>query len=236
MALVHLNCPNCKAALEVDNGLEVATCLYCDSQFLLKRPAAYPSSPPAQATPYAPAAPIPRKKKRVGSTIAIIIGLLFLAVFVSDALDDENTNGPTEDRVITSQEFISAAQKAGYTMIIEDDYDGFGTYWAGAHKFAEGVVQKEGNEIYVIDYTHDKTVHNSKIEYGLYVDEVKKIDGYSKSDSGSNYAFQANAGDARVGIAYRIGEVNLYVVADAEYREEILAFFDAIGFGVEMPQ
>ena len=229
MALVNLNCPNCNGKTEVDDSREFATCMYCNSKmFINSASRSYPAPPPPMPyTPAAPAVPVVKKKKR-GGLIAIIIGIIiFIAIIVPK-------EGGNDERVIRSQDFISAGQKAGYTMIIEDDYDGFGTYWAGAHKFAEGVVQKEGNEIYVIDYTRDKTIHNSKIEYQLYVDKVKEMGGKSNSNSGSNYEFQVNSSDKRFGIAYRIGDVNLYVVADAEYKDEIMAFFDAIGFGVEI--
>jgi hypothetical protein len=136
--------------------------------------------------------------------------------------------------VLHHDDFIGAAEKAGYTIIIEEDYDGFDTYWAGAHKFAPGVVEKEGNEIYVIDYTRDASIHNAKVEFILYVDKVKEIGGTEAKGSGDDYEFQANSSDTRFGVAYRIGSVNMYVVADAEYKNEILAFLKAMDFGIDI--
>ena len=143
-------------------------------------------------------------------------------------------SNPVGGLVLHHDDFINAAEKAGYTIIIEDDYDGFNTYWAGAHKFEPGAVEKEGNEIYVIDYTLDSTIHNAKVEFNLYVDKVTEIGGIEVTGSGNDYEYQANSSDTRFGVAYRIGMVNMYVVADAEYKSEILAFLRAMDFGIEI--
>ncbi|MCL2036814.1 MAG: hypothetical protein FWG83_05460 [Oscillospiraceae bacterium] len=245
--LINLKCPNCQGAADVDDSKESATCKFCGSKILIASHLPGGNSG-ANQTPVNVYVQQGKKSVIQGCIImlvifaVVIITMGILAVVLNK--DDEDSNPISEkngeittksgEPVINSENFISAASKMGYTMIIEEDYDGFNTYWAGAHKFAEGVIEKEGNEIYVIDYTKDATIHNSKIEYLLYVDKVKEMGGISNSESGSGYEYQVNSSETRFGIAYRIGDVNLYVVADAEYKDEILAFFDAIGFGVKI--
>ena len=137
--------------------------------------------------------------------------------------------------VLEAETFIAAAQKAGYTIIIEDDYDGFNTYWAGAHKFAEDeTVFKEGNEIYVIDYTKDATLHNARVEYNLYLDKVKEVGGKVVKDEGDEWQYQVNIGETQVAVTYRISDINMYCVAPVEYTDEILAFFAAMDFGIKV--
>jgi len=221
-----------------------------------------PAPPPFSSAPFVPhhvpPTPSPVKKSNAtGCILFAVIVFVFLSIgfftMIFEALDDiadnfpptSGDNGPVnppppvnnnndDDRIITADEFIVAAQKMGYFMIIEEDYDGFNTYWAGAHLFAEGVEQVEGNHIYVIDYTKDTTERNAKVEYILYVKEVKEFGGKENSGSGSNYEFQVNSSEEGFGIAYRVGDVNLFVTAPAEYKDEIMAFFVAIGFGVEV--
>jgi len=142
--------------------------------------------------------------------------------------------GSSTKEILAAQKFIGASEDAGYTMIIEEDYDGYGTYWAGAFEFAEGVEKVEDNEIYKIDYTKDQSVYNAEIEYANYVDEVKEIGGKQNSGSGKNYSFQVNSSSTEFGIAFRVEEVNLFVVAPAEYKDEILKFFKDIGYGVKI--
>ena len=137
-------------------------------------------------------------------------------------------------KVLNAKNFISKAESAKYTIIIEEDYDDFGTYWAGAHKFAAGVEKIEGKEIYVIDYTRDVSVYNAEIEYLDYVDEVKQIGGNSNSGSGKNYEFQINSSATKFGIALRVEDVNLFVVAGAEYKDEILKFFKNVGYELKV--
>ena len=252
MALITLTCPNCSGKAEVDDSRESAICPYCNTKFLLDHPptrsADRPQLNPVPQMPPNVAAAAQGVKKAATGCFAAIFGffalciiLIIVAAIFSKKTDSRETAGRetaaetviTGDPVINADDFIRAAKKAGYTMVIEDDYDGFGTYWAGAHKFAEGAVQKEGNEIYVIDYTRDASVYNSKVEYNLYVAKVNEIGGDSFSDSGSGYQLQVGSSDTKFGIAYRIGDVNLFVVADAKYKQEITAFFDAIGFSVE---
>ena len=135
---------------------------------------------------------------------------------------------------LTAAEFNSAAAKAGYFLIIEDDYDGAGTYWSGAFKFAPGVEKIEDNEIYVIDYTLDKSVQNSKTEYNKYVSNVYELgtSGYSGSDTGSDTQYVVRTGNGQFGVAYRHKEVNLYVIAPVEYKSEIVSFFDTLGYKI----
>jgi len=248
MALIPLTCPNCRGKAEVNDCREFATCQYCGSKIILNRPAtvAPPAPPPPTVypSPPPPNAPVVVKPDVLMAgcrTIMVGCGVVFacfiLLVVVGALLgDSDRPSVSTVDPVIQAQDFIRAAEKAGYTVIVEDDYDGHGTYWAGAHKFADGAEKKEGNEIYVIDYTRDKSKHNSKIEYAKYVAKVDEIGGNSHSDSGSDHQFQVNSSATRFGIAYRIGDVNLYVNAGAEHKDEITAFFDAIGFCVEAKQ
>ena len=144
-------------------------------------------------------------------------------------------NTGNNEVVLLAETFIAAAEKAGYTVIIEDDYDGFKTYWAGAHKFAEGeTVLKEGNEIYVIDYTKDATIHNARVEYNLYLDKIQEVGGRVVKADGNDWQYQVNIGDEKIGVTYRIGDINLYCVADVEYADEILAFFAAMDFGINV--
>ena len=195
-----------------------------------------------------------RRNKNIASIIIVCAVILFMLASCSDIFGGgssrERAGGSNRSSdtgaasspggsgnsglVLHHDDFINAAKKAGYTIIIEDDYDGFNTYWAGAHKFAPGEVEKEGNEIYVIDYTRDATIHNAKVEFILYVDKVKEIGGVSVTGSGDDYEYQANSSDTRFGVAYRIGDINMYVVADAEYKNEILAFLKAMDFGIEI--
>jgi len=142
--------------------------------------------------------------------------------------------GSNNKEILASKKFISAAESADYTMIIEEDYDGYGTYWAGAFKFAEGVEKEEDNEIYKIDYTKDQSVYNAEVEYENYIDEVKEIGGKQNSGSGKNYSFHVNSSSTEFGIAFRVEEVNLFVVAPAEYKDEILKFFKDIGYEVKI--
>lgn len=167
------------------------------------------------------------KKRKLGVFIfAVIIGIISIVV-------------PTmkKSHVVTdSATFIEYAEAAGYFMIIEDDYDSFHTYWAGAHKFLPLVNKVEGNEEYVIDYTRDANITNAKVEYNIYVDNVINIGGISRtggSDS-SNIQYQINSNSLKFGIAYRNGQVNYYVVAPAQYKAEIIAFFALLGIDAKI--
>jgi hypothetical protein len=247
MALIQLTCPSCNGKLEADDAFETATCMFCTTQVIIKAPAPPPPPPinvVMQPPPVQHTTVVKYKRKSGGITgfVFAVIVLFFAFVVVRgiltevdiDSLNNNNNqnNQSGTGRVISENDFISAAEKAGFTIIIEEDYDGFGTYWAGAHLFAEGVIEKEGNEIYVIDYTRDLTVYNAKVEYRLYVSNVKEFGGEEHSGSGADYEFQVNSSDTGFGIAYRVGDVNMYVTAPPEHKEKILSFFDAIGFGV----
>jgi hypothetical protein len=100
----------------------------------------------------------------------------------------------------------------------------------GAHKFAEGVTQAEGNEIYVIDHTIDTSVNNAEKEYNNYVNKVTAIGGSSKHLSGLNYEMQVNGSKTTYGVALRVNKMNLFVVAPAAYKTEINAFFKSLGY------
>jgi DNA-directed RNA polymerase subunit RPC12/RpoP len=236
MALIQLNCPNCHGKVEVDESLTTATCIYCQTQVLIKPPGGG-FQQPVKVVVQQTAPPAKKGGCSVAAIVTVVIIVIGIAVAVSMFAERESYNPHTGAPVISAEHFIDAAQKAGYYIIIEEDYDGFGTYWAGAHLFAEGeTVKKEGNEIYVIDYTRDSTIHNARVEFLLYVKNVKEFGGISNSGTGNDYEFQVNSSDTGFGIAYRIGDVNLYVTAppDAEHKAKILAFFDAIGFGVSL--
>jgi hypothetical protein len=134
--------------------------------------------------------------------------------------------------VLTPLEFTAAALKAGYAVDRDENYDGFFTLWVGAMRFDDGVEQVWGNHTLYIGYTQDRSVSNARIEYNNYVGDVKAVGGKEASGSGVDYQWQFNMSEYQIGIAYRIGDVNMFVVADIKYADEVLAFFDAIGFGI----
>jgi len=142
--------------------------------------------------------------------------------------------------VLSAAEFSNKALAAGYDLEIEEDYDGHGTYWVGAHKFAPGANKAIDLPLYTIDYTLDASISNAKVEYNIYVSDVKKIVGSSKSDSGTNFQYLIRSGIdetdmiSKFGVAYRIDAVNYFVVAPIEYKDEIIAFFKVLGFNISI--
>ena len=94
---------------------------------------------------------------------------------------------------IEASKFISVAQSRGYVVYISEDYDGHGTYWAGAHRTRSSfnlshynslvatpkdidncprLQYLEDHKYYVIDYTIDRTVSGARTEFNLYVNGV----------------------------------------------------------------
>ena len=201
------------------------------------------------------------KKLRTGCMILIVIptALTIISMIIGTILSVNNNRATTtwpdnyysppsqtytypsnepsqpDSSIIRAQDFVTVAEKAGYEMIIENDYDGFGTYWAGAHIFDDNdKIREYETAIYAIEYTKDANIYNSKVEYNLYVNNVKQIGGKQNSGEGDDYQFYVSLSDQQIGIIYRVADVNMYAIAPAEYADKILAFFDAIGFGVEI--
>jgi hypothetical protein len=139
--------------------------------------------------------------------------------------------------IISIDEFISASEKFGYEILIEEDYDGFNTFWAGAHLFPDEYVERiHENRVYSICYTKDASIFNSRVEYVLWVDDVTAFGGRSNHAVCENgeWEWQVNSSESGFGIAYRILDVNLFVTAPPEYKDRIMLFFEAIGFGVDL--
>ena len=259
--LINLKCPQCGGTLEVDDSKEYGKCSFCEAPVLIAKNA---QNAPGN-TPAPTQIVIQNNQKRgMPALVAIVIFIILCSAlftvidtFVEKAADiplpqqqdARDWSDNFEDReyvrdvnghmipsgVISAAEFISAAEKLGYHMIIEDDYDGFNTFWAGAHKFPpdeQNFIEEE--RIYVIDYTIDASERNARVEYWLYVDQVKELGGKSLDGSGDNYEFQVNSSDLGFGIAYRIGTVNMLAITPPEYKDDIMRFFDIIGFGVSL--
>jgi hypothetical protein len=139
-----------------------------------------------------------------------------------------NPSAPT----LTYQNDLNDRGTGFYHLIIETDYDGYGCYWSGAHVFGPGVPKENGREIYVVDFTRDTSLHNATVEYNNYVGKVKAIGGTVNAGTGTNFQYQINTSATRFGVSFRVDQINLYVVADIQYKAEIINFFDVLGYNI----
>jgi DNA-directed RNA polymerase subunit RPC12/RpoP len=180
-----------------------------------------------------------KKKKGIIVLIAcVVIFIIILSTVIPAIINSMNEfSGLTvggSPTAVSAFTFRTEATKMGYIIIDEQNWDGSGAYWAGAFKFAPGVQEKEGNEIYVIDYTIDTTINNAIFEFNRDSGTVSQIRGTSRTGSGSNFQYRINISNSRIGIAYRIGLVNLHVNAPIQYKDEIIAVFNAMGFSIKI--
>jgi len=193
------------------------------------------------------------------------ICILLLVIGAIGVLVDNSDTRPksAESPALAAEDFINAGKKTGYNIIVDEDYDGYATYWAGAYKFPEGVwPEKHVNQVcvigqntdrrfvdeihvkrlYVIDYTLDRSLANARIEFNKDVAEMEKEVGgrpykeTGRNDSGQEYTIYSNSSDKKFGVSFIVGAVNLHVLADAEYKPEILRFFSALGYEAEPQQ
>jgi len=219
MKNIPLNCPNCGGKMEMDTGRALAICPYCESKVFIPGAVTppHPAAPPPGPA-YVP--PAPERSTTGANAVVGCIALLLITIFVivsiviatSEDGCGSRANNPSAiqpptvtpdsiDRAISAKDFIFAAEKAGYFIIIEDDYDrsfgdgyyGFAGYWAGAHLFAEDAAQKESNEIFVINYYGKHLYNGADLAFVLYAQNVMALRGNANSGKGSNYEFQVNS-------------------------------------------
>lgn len=136
-----------------------------------------------------------------------------------------------------AQDFYNKAYNAGYVLEIINDYDGYETFWIGAHKYVDesskGITKKPA-PVYWIDFTKDISERNAGIEYNNYVEKVKRIGGTAQTESsGSSYKYQCNTSSTKFGIAFQIGLYNYLVESSPiEYKDEILNFLDGLSLKI----